>query len=114
MLTFQDQVQADDSYDRFKIFCQNHNLMVQPRVHFIGCPINVAELLIVDRKFIFANPLEAVETAYLFFNSLNIQYPEQSDQVWRAISDLIFNLNENKFLKSSQKTLLNNIKNKIV
>lgn len=74
-------MQADDDYERYKTFCQNNNLLVQPRIHFIGKPVSVEELNIVNRKFLYEDPLEAIETAYLFFNGLNIEYPEQSDQV---------------------------------
>lgn len=81
---------------------------IQPRVHLIGSPITVAELLVVDKKFLYSNPLEAIETAFFFFTALNIKYPAAAEQVWNIFSELVFNVATN--IKGTARTLLNDLK----
>lgn len=105
----QDQAEATENFEEFKLATVQQGYSVQPRIHLIGTPISVAEVTIVDQKFIFIDPLEALEIVFFFFTALNIKYPAAAEQVWTLIGELIFN-DKNLQLTGSARTLLHDIK----
>jgi hypothetical protein len=87
------------------------NIPVQPRLIFYGQENLVAEIFVLDRSFIFDDPLSAVETAYFLFNStLDLEYPLAAENVWKVIGALIFNSSEKSSLSSATIGVLNEIK----
>jgi hypothetical protein len=86
------------------------NLTVQPRVVFFGTENLLAELFVLDKSFLFEDPLDAIETTYhLFHSTLDVEYPVAAINVWKLIGSLIFNSDEKKTLTSATIGTLNDI-----
>lgn len=51
-----------------------------------------AYVTLVDNKYTFEDPVKAVETAFLIYWALNIEYPEESKVVWTFVQKYIFGL----------------------
>lgn len=104
----QDLTEAESNFNDYKIWCNQQNISIQPKIHFIGNPITVAQLVICDNKYLYDKPLDAVENYFFFFTALNIDYPVAANVVWNLIGELIFNL-KSKELKGAARTILNDI-----
>lgn len=105
----QNQSEADANFEEFKLRCLSQGQSIQPRLHFIGSPVTVSEVIVVDKKYIYYNALEALEVCFHFFTALNIEYPVAAEQVWTVVAELIFNI-KSFSIKGSTRTLLNSIK----
>jgi hypothetical protein len=70
----------------------------------------LAELFILDKSFLFEDPLDAIEATYhLFHSTLDVKYPVAAANVWKLIGSLVFNSDEKKSLTSSTIGTLNDI-----
>jgi hypothetical protein len=92
---------------------QTWKLPCQPRLIFVGEGSLIGQLQVLDKTMIFEdNPMEALEVAFNLFQGLNVEYPIQSEQVWKLISVLVFGMDrKNLGMNSSTAAILNKIIN---
>lgn len=77
-----------DDYERS---LSGTNCGLQPRIVFLGTFKNLqAYVTLVDKKYNFAEPLEAVEQCFFLYQALNISYPSESIAVWNFMQIYIF------------------------
>lgn len=72
----------------------NEGTPLQPKVFVIGTLDECIGCVIVDNiKYIFNEPLEAVDTCFKIFWVLNLEYPSECNHCWLFIQKAVHQIN---------------------
>lgn len=89
------------------------NAPVQPRCYVIGEFENCkASVITTTTKYMFNNPIEAIDACLKIFQALNAEYPRESEHIWEFLQKSVYNI-QTDFDKNynSVLILLNDLKN---
>ena len=82
-----------DTFERIYVEnCRKSNSEIQPRLVFVGVPLELAYVLIAHVKYRFEDIKKAIETYMVIFLGLNVKYPEESKRVWYFLQKYIFKI----------------------
>lgn len=72
---------------------KNNNGPIQPRCYIIGELENCKGCVITTTtKYMFNNPIEAIDACFKIFQGLNTEYPRESEHIWEFLQKAIYNI----------------------
>lgn len=73
----------------------NCGLTVQPYVAIVGNQDAISYYTVInDIYYKLETPIKALDICFKSFHALNLQYPQEAEQIWWFIQDYFFNISD--------------------